>query len=259
MEPEFRPIVSADFAAIVPFTASMLSQAEFECTIFSCQGYTEFLQRSLKLDPHTATRLIGIYLAEKLIGFAEWRRMEPTFILNNLFICEGYRGLGIGSKMMRYGYGLAKEQGLSSITLDVFAWNEPALKWYRSHGFVEASRSYWYKGANPLLNRMSDKLPEPWYIVEDHPQAEVLQAVFGFSQLRIRLKQKEIHVGRLGPQYFRFQAPNGELDAELLGVLAHMEPERALFVMSPYPSLVNNAASLERFSESIRMQKILQD
>jgi ribosomal protein S18 acetylase RimI-like enzyme len=49
---------------------------------------------------------------------------------------NGFRGLGIGEKLIRQTIAKAKEKGLERIELEVFASNQPAIRLYEKVGFV---------------------------------------------------------------------------------------------------------------------------
>ncbi len=55
-------------------------------------------------------------------------------------IKSGYRDLGIGTEMMKFLLGQAREMGLKVLTLRVFSTNERAQHVYRKAGFKEVGR-----------------------------------------------------------------------------------------------------------------------
>jgi RimJ/RimL family protein N-acetyltransferase len=56
-------------------------------------------------------------------------------------LLAGYRGRGIGTRMLRAALDRAREQGLERVELEVFASNEQAIGLYRKMGFaVEGTR-----------------------------------------------------------------------------------------------------------------------
>jgi ribosomal protein S18 acetylase RimI-like enzyme len=52
----------------------------------------------------------------------------------------GWRGHGVGSALMQAAIGLARQQGLHKLSLEVFAHNTAAIALYRKCGFVEEGR-----------------------------------------------------------------------------------------------------------------------
>lgn len=51
------------------------------------------------------------------------------------WIIPGYRGMGLGKKLMEYTIGWAKSNGIEKINLDVWSNNERAIRLYRKYGF----------------------------------------------------------------------------------------------------------------------------
>ena len=57
-----------------------------------------------------------------------------------IVIADGFRGLGIGTEMMRVLIEQARETGLKVLTLSVYANNERAKHLYERVGFIEVGR-----------------------------------------------------------------------------------------------------------------------
>lgn len=55
-------------------------------------------------------------------------------------IMKGYRGQGLGKRLMNAALEKAKAKGLKRIELEVFPHNEAGIALYRSTGFVEEGR-----------------------------------------------------------------------------------------------------------------------
>jgi RimJ/RimL family protein N-acetyltransferase len=53
---------------------------------------------------------------------------------------RGWRGRGVGSALLQAATGLAREQGLHKLCLEVFARNTAAIALYRKCGFAEEGR-----------------------------------------------------------------------------------------------------------------------
>ena len=54
-----------------------------------------------------------------------------------LHLKEAYRGLGIGSRMLRYAVEWAQEHGFKKLVADIFTTNKRSLNLFRRAGFVE--------------------------------------------------------------------------------------------------------------------------
>ena len=57
-----------------------------------------------------------------------------------IVVKDGFRGVGIGTRMMQTIVGVAKKRGLRVLVLSVFATNERAIHVYEKVGFVKCGR-----------------------------------------------------------------------------------------------------------------------
>lgn len=79
----------------------------------------------------------------KAVGYAEFLLSKlPAFALYNtivklsdMFVDYEFRGNGIGYKLIDKGKKWAEEQNIKHIRLEVFLWNDVAIKAYESSGF----------------------------------------------------------------------------------------------------------------------------
>lgn len=83
-----------------------------------------------------------------------------TFYVNGLAALPGYRGRGLGSKLLDAANGLAAEAGCDELSIEVFEQNEGAVRLYESHGYRTVARrsavphpSYPYGGDVLLMTR----------------------------------------------------------------------------------------------------------
>ena len=73
-------------------------------------------------------------------GFMVWFLNYSTFrgrhgiYLEDLFVCPGYRGRGIGKALMRRLAGRCVEQGYARFEWAVLDWNAPSIAFYQSIG-----------------------------------------------------------------------------------------------------------------------------
>jgi ribosomal protein S18 acetylase RimI-like enzyme len=70
---------------------------------------------------------------QAMLQLQDWGSM----FLNALAVGEQYRGLGIGTQLLRWAQGLAKAKGFARLSLHVWGDNEGAVQFYKAHGFVE--------------------------------------------------------------------------------------------------------------------------
>lgn len=71
----------------------------------------------------------------------------------SIAVLEGYRGMGIGQKLMEEGMKNVREAGASEIYLEVRQSNLPAIQLYRKLGFraVRVLEGYYRDGENAYL------------------------------------------------------------------------------------------------------------
>lgn len=65
---------------------------------------------------------------------------HTTLFVNDLCVDETARGQGIGKALMEHARGFAKETGCHSLTLNVWACNEEARRFYETIGMKERLR-----------------------------------------------------------------------------------------------------------------------
>lgn len=77
---------------------------------------------------------------EEIIGYAgTWFVFDEAHI-TNVAIAPAYRGQGVGSQMMEEIIRVVKEQGITSMTLEVRPSNTAALALYAKFGFKSVGR-----------------------------------------------------------------------------------------------------------------------
>jgi RimJ/RimL family protein N-acetyltransferase len=78
--------------------------------------------------------------AGRVIGMLHVEATRHGFGEVGMLVERGWRGRGVGSALVRAAIGLAREQGLHKLSLEVFAHNSGAIALYRKCGFVEEGR-----------------------------------------------------------------------------------------------------------------------
>lgn len=82
--------------------------------------------------------IIGVSLIEFYeIGESFLRKSRKFAYLDLLAVASQHRRSGIGSKLLIDAKGIAKSLGVGRMELDVMGLNEPARRFYASHGFSE--------------------------------------------------------------------------------------------------------------------------
>lgn len=230
-----------------------INSSTFQLTTFSCPGYVNYLKFQCSLPwKINATRLVGAYDDTMLLGFVEFTLMESTLFINNIYIKAEVRGNGIARRFLDYAFLLASKNNLSTISLDCFLWNTKALKKYLNWGFKKISDTYWYIGENPYKNSKNSI----HYLIDSYPNAELTQQSFGFSNLQIRTNEWKQNVGRISNTYFRIINKNGSIDKNILKVLADLDSNRDLFIISPFSDLPDYPF-LQQVSSSARLELVL--
>jgi RimJ/RimL family protein N-acetyltransferase len=76
----------------------------------------------------------------QIIGMIHVEISRHGFGEIGMLVDRGWRGRGVGSALVQAAVGLAREQGLHKLSLEVFAHNTGAIALYRKCGFVEEGR-----------------------------------------------------------------------------------------------------------------------
>lgn len=130
--------------AIVALPGASLKRRAFTTgfTLFSLMGF-EFLKR---IDTF---RLV-------------WSRNKVEkneFYISNVAVDKNYRGMGYGSKLMKFAERLASEHGLTKLALDVENTNFNAIELYRKLGYRGVkTRRLTIKGQSFVFIRMVKQL-----------------------------------------------------------------------------------------------------
>jgi GNAT superfamily N-acetyltransferase len=81
---------------------------------------------------------------------------RPGLYVEDLFVAESARGLGIGRMLMARLAAIARERGCSRMSLAVLHWN-PARAFYRRLGFAEVGDWLSYQLAGDALAHLAGK------------------------------------------------------------------------------------------------------
>jgi ribosomal protein S18 acetylase RimI-like enzyme len=80
--------------------------------------------------------------------------VPDTLYISSLALLEGFRGMGLGTRMISIARDQARERGLDALSLLVFEQHAGALKLYEREGFREVDRAAVVP--HPLINRTGD-------------------------------------------------------------------------------------------------------
>ena len=105
--------------------------------------YTDAELQALLTDP--LTPIFVAETADGVLGYAFCQLQETknhlllqdrkTLYIDDLCVEEGCRGTGIGKALLDYVRSYAARQSCHSITLNVWALNQDALRFYEKNGF----------------------------------------------------------------------------------------------------------------------------
>jgi ribosomal protein S18 acetylase RimI-like enzyme len=100
----------------------------------------------------TIATLVVAVTGGQIIGMLHLEVSRHGFGEVSMHVDRGWRGRGVGSALLQAAIGLAREQNLHKLSLEVFAHNTVAIALYRKSGFVEEGRrTRQYRRANGEL------------------------------------------------------------------------------------------------------------
>ena len=82
-------------------------------------------------------RRIEYFYDDISVGYLDFSIIYDRMEIDNLFVKEEYRGLGIATKLMSHVISIAIETRMINITLEVRISNEIARNLYKKFGFYE--------------------------------------------------------------------------------------------------------------------------
>lgn len=83
---------------------------------------------------------------------------DDSLEIERLYILPRYKGLHIGSKLMKFALDLAKEKGKKRVWLGVWEHNEPAKAFYSTWGFKRFSQHTFQVGSDPQTDELWELL-----------------------------------------------------------------------------------------------------
>lgn len=101
------------------------------------------------IDNDIAANADGIFVVEvdgQVIGYITTRIDQETKVggIPNLGVLPGYRGAGIGRRLIETAIGYAREQGMLHLRIETLAHNPIGQYLYPSCGFQEVARQVHY-------------------------------------------------------------------------------------------------------------------
>jgi len=117
--------------------------AEPEVTLLLLPGEItarEWRRRIAAAVERDTSLFLGAWLGERMVGdlgmVADAHPASPHVSVLGMSVARDCRRLGLGGALLETALAWARENGAQKIELSVFAHNEPALGFYKRHGFA---------------------------------------------------------------------------------------------------------------------------
>lgn len=108
------------------------------------------LINTLTANPYV--KLCTYSVDKKIVAFIEYEEIYDRYELDNIFVLEEYRNMGLASYLMQYMIDEGKKNNIKNITLEVRRDNDKAIRLYKKYGFIEkAIRHNYYGNCDGIL------------------------------------------------------------------------------------------------------------
>lgn len=110
----------------------------FRLVLKECEPVEKGFSDELFADWLEAPMAYGAFRSGELIGFVEGSResWHDVFRISNVFVAEGERGRGIGTRLMEHVIDTVRESGeYRAVMLETQSCNYPAICMYKKLGF----------------------------------------------------------------------------------------------------------------------------
>ena len=103
-----------------------------------------------KITNNPFSKCLGYFENNEIIGFLDFSVIYEKIEINDIYVSEEYRNLGIASKLLEYMINSIEE--IDNITLEVRVDNEIAINLYKKFGFeIIGVRKNYYKDIDGYL------------------------------------------------------------------------------------------------------------
>lgn len=136
MSPRIRQATPADVRLILELIREL---AEYEKLLDQCISTEDDLHRAL-FGARPYAEVILAFIGDEPAGFALFFHNFSTFLgkpgiyLEDLYVKQHLRGLGVGYALLQYLASIALERGCGRMEWSVLDWNTPALNFYERIG-----------------------------------------------------------------------------------------------------------------------------
>lgn len=132
-----RKAESSDMKAVLGLIREL---AHFE----KCAEQVQVSEKLLEHDGFGEKPAFHCLLAcrgQDVLGFClSWYRYSTwrgrMLYIEDLYIREEFRRMGLGKSLLDTAIGIARDEGISFVHLQVLTWNEPAIRFYRKYNAV---------------------------------------------------------------------------------------------------------------------------
>ncbi|KAI9502406.1 hypothetical protein GGI25_004692 [Coemansia spiralis] len=130
--------------ADIPLVLSFIKQlAIFENAPDKVEATEELLQQNL-FGPHPCAHALVAYVGKQqpagfalyFYNFSTWTG-RPGLYLEDLFVCEEFRQLGVGKRLLGELARIARDRGCGRMEWVVLDWNTKAREFYKSLGAAQ--------------------------------------------------------------------------------------------------------------------------
>ncbi len=137
---DIRPAVPSDAGGIIECMQSVMSERIYlisEIYLFTERGQKDMIKNpdDLTLICYSDHKIVGTLTVQRGI----YRKNRHTANLG-IAVKSGFRGIGIGTGMIRHAIKWSARQGIMKLNLDVFYSNIEAIKLYEKMGFITEGR-----------------------------------------------------------------------------------------------------------------------
>jgi GNAT superfamily N-acetyltransferase len=153
-----RPATAADAATILGFIREL---ADYEKAVHLVEATEETVAASLFGPGAVAHAAICEAPDGTPVGYAVWYFSYSTWqaknglYLEDLYVCPGHRGAGVGKRLLRHLARIAVETGCGRFEWSVLDWNEPAIRVYDAIGAEPQKEWFRYRLSGETLARFA--------------------------------------------------------------------------------------------------------
>ena len=130
-----RPAAVADAVALAKMFAAVAEERDGIAT----EPPVDVHQRAALFAGGADSSVVAV-AGDQIIGMLHVEVSRHGFGEIGMLVDRDWRGRGVGAALVRAAIGLAREQGLHKLSLEVFAHNAAGIALYRKCGFLEEGR-----------------------------------------------------------------------------------------------------------------------